>query len=134
VLRRRDFFLGVAVDQLGRRDVAWLKPDGQEMTTEEWEKDFARCLGMWLNGEHLPETDERGRALHDASFLVLFNAHHDVIEFHLPDPGDGGSWVGEVDTSTETGDVPPERSRPSGTYRLQGRSLVVLRQLPPEPA
>jgi isoamylase len=131
ILRRRDYFKGVAVDDHGRKDVAWLKPDGHEMTTEEWEKDFARCLGMWLNGDGLPETDERGRALHDASFLVLFNAHHDVIEFRLPDPGPGGGWRGEIDTSTETGEVPPEAASPRETYPLEGRSLVVLRQIAP---
>jgi glycogen operon protein len=130
IFRRRDFFKGVPVGDLGRKDVAWLKPDGHEMTPEEWEKDFARCLGMWLNGERLPETDERGHTLHDASFLVLFNAHHDLIEFRLPDPGDGSTWLGEVDTSTETGDVPPERVRPGDSYPLHGRSLVVLRQMP----
>ncbi|HEX3061421.1 MAG TPA: glycogen debranching protein GlgX, partial [Usitatibacter sp.] len=55
IFRRRDFFHGVLVGDSGRKDVAWLKPDGHEMTVEEWEKDFARCLGMWLNGEGLPE-------------------------------------------------------------------------------
>jgi glycogen operon protein len=85
---------------------------------------------MWLNGEGLPETDIRGRALHDDSFLVLFNAHHDVIEFKLPDLG-GGSWHGEIDTATETGDVPAGHATPQGTYPLQGRSLAVLRQAGP---
>ncbi len=56
IFRRRGFFHGVPIGG-GRKDVAWLKPDGQEMTLEEWEKDHARCLGMWLNGEQLPETD-----------------------------------------------------------------------------
>jgi glycogen operon protein len=130
IFRRRDFFKGVPVGDQGRKDVAWLMPDGHEMTPEEWEKDFARCLGMWLNGEQLPETDERGRPLQDASFLVLFNAHHDLIEFKLPDP-EGGGWCGEIDTSTDTGDVPPEQRAPQGTYPLQGRSLAVLRQAAP---
>jgi glycogen operon protein len=61
IFRRRDFFHGVAVGEHGRKDVVWLKPDGHEMTVEEWEKEFARCLGMWLYGEELPETDERGQ-------------------------------------------------------------------------
>ena len=128
IFRRRDFFKGVPVGDAGRKDVAWLKPDGHEMTPEEWGKEFARSLGMWLNGEQLPETDDHGRALRDASFLVLFNAHHDVIEFRLPEHG--GGWATEADTSFETGEPPPERPAPQGTYPLQGRSLVVLRQVP----
>ena len=130
IFRRRDFFHGVQVGD-GRKDVAWLMPDGHEMTTEEWEKDFARCLGMWLNGEQLPETDERGRRLHDASFLVLFNAHHDQIDFKLPDPGQGGRWHTEIDTAFPEGTPDAAVTSPSGTYPLQGRSLVLLRQVPP---
>jgi glycogen operon protein len=126
IFRRRDFFKGVAVGDGGRKDVAWLKPDGQEMTPEEWEKEFARCLGMWLNGEQLPELDERGRQLHDASFLVLFNAHHDQIDFKLPA---GHAWRTEVDTAFETGEPPQDAAPPAGSYALQGRSLVVLRQV-----
>jgi len=131
LLRRRDFFHGEEiVPGRGRKDVTWLKPDGNEMTPEEWEKDFARSLGMWLDGEQLPETDPRGHGLHDASFLVLFNAHHDLIDFLLPDPGPGGSWLAEVDTTFETGAVPAELAAPHGHYPLQGRSLAVLRQVP----
>jgi isoamylase len=132
VFRRREFFKGVAVGDQGRKDVAWLKPDGHEMTPEEWQKDFARSLGMWLNGEWLPETDERGHPLHDASYLVLFNAHHDVIEFKLPDIG-AGRWNAEMDTSYDTGIPDPHKGPLDGSYPLQGRSLVLLRQLPATP-
>jgi glycogen operon protein len=128
IFRRRDFFHGVLVGNEGRKDVAWLKPDGHEMTTEEWEKEFARSLGMWLYGESLPESDERGYPLKDASFLVLFNAHHDVIDFNLPALAEGGSWHTEIDTSSDTGDAPAEQRNPSASYPLQGRSLVVLRE------
>ena len=130
IFRRRDFFRGVPIGG-GRKDVAWLKPDGHEMTHEEWETEHARCLGMWLNGEQLPETDERGRALHDASFLVLFNAHHDEIAFLLPELGEEGAWRAEIDTAHETGELPGQAPAPNGSYPLQGRSLVLLRQAPP---
>ncbi|HYC35868.1 MAG TPA: glycogen debranching protein GlgX [Usitatibacter sp.] len=128
IFRRRHFFMGVPVGDGGRKDVAWLKPDGLEMTHEEWEKDFARCLGMWLNGEQLPETDDRGVQLHDASFLVLFNAHHDQIDFALPEAD--GTWSVEVDTALEDGAPPPGAPPPADTYPLKGRSLVVLKQVP----
>ncbi len=129
IFRRRDFFKGVPVGDAGRKDVAWLKPDGNEMTVDEWEKEFARSLGMWLNGEYLPETDERGRTLRDASFLVLFNAHHDVIDFKLPDPGPAVSWRVELDTFQETGEPPADATFAEGSFPLQGRSLVVLREM-----
>ncbi|MGZ5062910.1 MAG: glycogen debranching protein GlgX, partial [Usitatibacter sp.] len=131
IFRRRDFFHGVEVGETGRKDVAWLKPDGHEMTPEEWEKDFARSLGMWLHGESLPETDERGRALRDSSYLVLFNAHHDMIEFKLPGEGDSIEWRTELDTSFESGEPPADNASPRGTYSLQGRSLALLREVAP---
>ncbi|HET7728951.1 MAG TPA: glycogen debranching protein GlgX [Usitatibacter sp.] len=130
LFRRRDFFKGVQLGMDGRKDVSWLKPDGTEMTNDEWDKEFARCVGMWLNGDKLPETDDRGRQLRDSSFLVLFNAHHDEIEFRLPDLGQHGSWQTEIDTSTPTGDPDPAVAAPRAGYPLQGRSLVVLRQAP----
>ncbi len=125
IFRRRDFFHGVLVGDIGRKDAAWLKPDGQEMTPEEWEKDFARCLGVWLHGEGLPETNERGHPLTDASFLVLFNAHDGAIDFKLPE---ASAWETQVDTSTPGGDPPEDRRSPRGSYPLQGRSLAVLRE------
>jgi isoamylase len=129
LFRRRDFFKGVVVDDKGRKDVTWLKPDGAEMTPEEWEKDFARCLGMWLYGKSLPETDERGRPLHDDSYLVLFNAHDEKIDFALPALV-GHAWRAEIDTSSPSGEPAPEVASPDGTYPLQGRSLALLREIP----
>jgi glycogen operon protein len=131
IFRRRDFFHGVLVGDIGRKDAAWLKPDGQEMTPEEWEKEFARCLGVWLHGEGLPETNERGHPLTDASFLVLFNAHDGAIDFKLPE---GAAWETEVDTSCASGDPPEDRLHPRGSYPLQGRSLAVLRETDAPPA
>jgi glycogen operon protein len=83
---------------------------------------------MWLNGDQLPETDDHGRPLHDASYLVLFNAHHDVIEFTLPKHE--GSWVTEVDTAFETSEPPPGTAAPRETYPVKGRSIVILREAP----
>ena len=127
IFRRRDFFEGAIVEE-ERKDVAWLKPDGQEMTTEEWHKEFARCLGMAIYGGALPETDERGRQLRDASYVVLFNAHNDKIDFTLP-VIEGRAWATEIDTAYPSGAPPAETARPGATYPLQGRSLALLREI-----
>jgi glycogen operon protein len=99
------------------------------MTEEEWDKDFARCLGVFLSGDTLHETDMRGRPVHDASFLLLFNAHHDTIGFRLPKIGERGDWFAQLDTAFDTG-RPQLGAVPGGSeYPLQGRSLALLRRI-----
>ena len=102
VFRRRHFFQGRSVRGSGEKDIAWLTPDGTEMSDEEWNNNFARCLGVFLGGEALQEVDERGRRVVDDSFLLLFNAHHDAIPFKLPDLGAAG-WLALVDTAFGNG-------------------------------
>jgi glycogen operon protein len=127
VLRRRDFFQGRPLRGRDVKDIVWLKPDGTEMTDEEWDQHFARCLGVYLSGAGLTETDERGRPLADDDFLVLFNAHHDSIPFTLPALGPDG-WRTVLDTDHDAGVVAPT-DHPAGTqYSLAGRSVVLLQQ------
>jgi isoamylase len=129
VFRRRDFFQGRPLHGTDVKDIVWLKPDGAEMSEEEWAHDFARCLGVYLSGVALGETDTRGRPIHGASFLVLFNAHHDAISFRLPAYDAGAGWAVEIDTANlATAESATSYTR-SSEYPLQGRSLVLLRQL-----
>ncbi len=130
VFRRRHFFQGRSVRGSGEKDIAWLTPDGTEMSAEEWDNNFARCLGVFLGGEALQEVDERGRRVVDDSFLLLFNAHHDAIPFKLPDLGAGG-WLALVDTALGNGLLPEGTYQPNGTYQLAGRSLALLQQVRP---
>jgi isoamylase len=125
VFRRRHFFQGRSVRGGGEKDIAWLKPDGTEMSAEEWSNNFARCLGVFFGGEALQEVDERGRRVVDDSFLLLFNAHHDPIPFTLPDFGAGG-WLALVDTAYGNGLLPEGTYQPSGIFKLSGRCLALL--------
>jgi glycogen operon protein len=120
--RRRDFFGGRT--GAGAHGVRWLRPDGQDMTEAQWEDPQARCVGMLIGGAALSDTDRRGMRLTDDDFLLLFNAHHEDVEFLLPEGGDR-PWLQRVDT---THPAPPARMTfpPGATYLLQGRSLAVL--------
>jgi hypothetical protein len=55
-----------------------------------------------------------------------------VIDFKLPDIG-AGRWHPEIDTSYDTGVPDPDKAPREGHYPLQGRSLVLLRQVPIAP-
>jgi isoamylase len=97
-------------------NTAWLSPEGREMTEEDWKLPFARCLGCLMVGERLAERDERGAPIMDDDLLLLMNAHHDAVEFHLPEV----PWTVLVDTAR------PETNSPGKTYPLEARSLALL--------
>src|SRR5207248_3331239 len=60
VFRRRKYFQGRSIRGGEVKDVAWLAPDGREMTDEAWNADFVRSIGMLLNGSAIEEVNERG--------------------------------------------------------------------------
>ena len=128
VFRRRNFFQGRPIRGSGIKDIHWIKPDGSEMTDQEWAHDFARSLGVFLSGDALGEVDPRGRAIHDDNFILLFNAHHERIEFHLPILCEGCSWQVVLDTHYHAG-LETDGSYAGGDgYPLEGRTLALLRQ------
>jgi glycogen operon protein len=128
VLRRRHFFQGRPLRGSEVKDVAWLQPDGSEMTEQKWEQDFARCLGMYLAGGGLLETDERSRPIVDSDLLVLFNAHHERIDFTLPQFAPDSRWLVVLDTTHDNGLAKSVVYEPQSIYPLQGRSLALLKR------
>ncbi len=125
---RKHFFQERTADASASTGIAWLKPDGTEMTVEEWNHDFARCLGVYLAGDAPGERDAHARPANDDDFLVLFNAHHDRIDFHLPDDG-GAGWLVLVDTDRDDGLLEDGTFMPHGIYPIGGRSLALLQRL-----
>jgi len=128
VFRRRNFFQGRPIRGSDIKDIHWIKPDGTEMNDKEWAQDFARSLGVYLSGDALGEVDARGRAIHDDNFLLLFNAHHEQLDFKLPNLCEGCAWQAELDTHYHAG-LDTDGSFSGGDmYPLQGRTLALLRQ------
>jgi isoamylase len=125
--RRRHFFQGRPIRGSESKDITWLRPDGEEMTEQEWHAGFVRCFGMCLSGEAIDEWDEHGERVTDVTFLLLFNADGAPIDFTLPACGPGERWEGVLDTN-EPGVAEGERSFGPGTeLQLEGRTMVVLR-------
>jgi glycogen operon protein len=127
-LRRRRYFQGRSIR--GVKDVAWLAPDGREMTDEAWNADFVRSLGMLLAGNAIEEVDEQGQPMEGDTILVLLNAHDGKVPFTLPPVPDAQyQWLRIIDTTSVR---TVERSFKGGVrYPLQGRSLAVFRLAPP---
>ena len=86
VFRRRRFLAGGPLgEDMKQRDIAWLVPSGKLMTQADWDFFFGKSLMVYLNGDAIAEPDSRGQRIVDDSFILCFNAHHESIEFTLPD-------------------------------------------------
>jgi isoamylase len=122
ILYRPRFVLGSYNEELGVKDVTWLSPTGAEMTQEQWDDANARCFGMLLDGR----AQESGiiRRGGDATLLLIYNSHYDVVNFTLPPVAEGLAWEGLLDTNDP--DL-QQASYPFDTvYTVTGRSLVAF--------
>ncbi|WP_237572024.1 glycogen debranching protein GlgX [Mycolicibacterium lacusdiani] len=132
VFRRRRFFSGKPVGRRGEAglpDITWFTPDGTEMSGEDWGSGFAKSVGVFLNGQGIPDRDTRGERVVDDSFLLLFNAHHEPIDFTLPSDEFGGSWQVVLDTSVGIADETPDPAAAGSTLTVDSRSTVVLQAI-----
>ena len=132
VFRRRRFFEGRPMQRSADKlpDIAWLRPDGSEMTEDDWNADFGRAVGLFLNGGAIPEVDDFGERIIDASFMVFLSAHYEPIEFPL-DTKYGERWEVVLDT-TVAGDESEKPLTAPTTVTVGARAFLVLRRIEPE--
>jgi glycogen operon protein len=135
-LRRQKFFQGRRIDPhaaldlevaSGRhvQDITWVRPDGQEMTEEEWVQGWVRCLGLQLSGKTLDHVDALGQQVTDDTFLILFNPHWEPIDFYMPSYHGEECWQLLLDTRTAEAAQP--LIVPAGEpYTLISRSLALF--------
>jgi isoamylase len=128
VFRRRRFFQGRRIRGTEVKDLYWLRPDGKEMTDDDWALGYVRCLGVRLAGDAMDEKDAKGRPLVDDTFLLLLNAHHEPRPFTLPAHKRGVRWQPVFDTALyDSNEKPFTLLRGGDQYDLEARSLAVLR-------
>jgi glycogen operon protein len=125
VLRRRKFFQGKTIFA-GFKDLTWLRPDGGEMTEEAWTNSWIHALGMMLTGDAMDEFNERGERVADDTLLVLLNASPNTVRFTLPKAG--SKW--EIIVASRGGDARGRVVESAKPFDVEGRSSVVMRQLP----
>lgn len=122
---RRRWFQGQKIRGIGLEDIAWFLPDGSEMGDEHWNNDYAKSLAIYLNGRGLHAVGTRGENIVDDSFYLVFNAHHEPLDFTLPPSKYGKTWDLVLDTSTP---FVEEKQFAAGTViAVEGRSIVVLK-------
>lgn len=125
VFCRRRWFQGMAVTGRGLEDIAWFLPEGSEMTDDHWQHDFAKSLGVYLNGKGIHTAHADGSAVVDDSFYLIFNAHHEPLDFKLPPSKYGKKW--EMVLNTATGEDPSATFDPEAIVKADARSLLLFK-------
>ncbi|MDO4928366.1 MAG: glycogen debranching protein GlgX [Corynebacterium sp.] len=130
IFRRREFFQGATEDNDAHCDVAWFTPDGSVMTDADWGFEDAKTLTLFLNGKAISEPSHRGQPVVDDSFLLIFNAYHEDMEFELPKENFGTQWKVVIDTDTATGKPATEQEYAAeDTIAVPARSTLVLQAI-----
>jgi glycogen operon protein len=128
VFRRPKFFQGRRVRGSEIRDVMWFNPGGNEMSKDEWESPFVRCLGMLLSGDTIDVLSFESEPIRDETFLLLINTQHETIPFVLPG-GEHIEWELILDTATEEGFLAATRKFASGDDVDLGERAACLLKL-----
>jgi glycogen operon protein len=130
VFRRRHFFLGRQVRGSEMEDIQWLRPDGQDMTDEEWDAPLVRSFAMLLAGDAMLEWDDAGERVVDDSFLLLFNGAPEPMPFTLPATPRPARWESVLDTARPASDQGEGEVQEVGAVlELPGRSMRVFRRV-----
>jgi isoamylase len=126
LMNKRRYFKGRKIHGKGIKDIRWLNTDGTDMTEDEWDTHFLRCMGMLLNGEMMTETDEFGMPIKADILLLIVNSFWEEIPFTLPHEDVNWEWEVMVDTSKSNNKKNKNVNR---VYALEGRSLVLLKNV-----
>ncbi|WP_137973182.1 glycogen debranching protein GlgX [Pseudomonas sp. F(2018)] len=124
ILRRGRFLVGHYNEDLGVKDVTWLAPNGEEMSEEHWHDNEARCMGMLMDGRAQPTGIRRSGA--DATLLLILNAYHEAVDFHLPEVAEGSGWIGLLD-SAQPQQLSTEQFASGSQFQVVPRSLLLFK-------
>ncbi|HWA86603.1 MAG TPA: glycogen debranching protein GlgX [Opitutus sp.] len=102
IFHQPSFFKGRPLHGGGMKDLTWFNADGSEMSDESWGADFAKVIGLVLNGDALELKADRGEPIRDKTFLLYFNAHHEDVAVEVPGKRDV-RWRQLLDTALEDG-------------------------------
>jgi isoamylase len=132
VFRRRRWFQGRPLR--GTVDIAWLKPDGSEMTDDDWRSGSEASVGMFFNGDGITSPGPRGERVVDDSFLLLLNASPEPRKWTVSGPW-GEAWRLVLDTASVEPPLEADGNGDADGDELRGelvvteRSVVLLRRI-----
>ena len=128
IFRQPRFFQGRDLRGEGVKDITWVNAAGLEMDDAAWAAEFAKVIGVMLNGDSLVVRDFFGNPIKDDTYLLFFNAHHEDFAICLPGKPEV-EWRLILDTADENGFVSePPSIAGGGDYTMTARSFCLFEQ------
>ncbi len=124
---RRKWFKGIEIKQPGFNDIAWFLPEGVEMSEENWSHDFAKSLGVYLNGKEIHMVNKEGEKVIDDSFYIIFNAYEGNLDYVLPPKKYAETWHKVLDTNEDCISEDGISFKAEQKINVAGRSVVILK-------
>ncbi|HTI16476.1 MAG TPA: glycogen debranching protein GlgX [Trinickia sp.] len=123
VLRRGRFLTGAFNEELQLSEVKWMSPAGVELTSQQWDDPPMKCFGVLIDGR--AQVSGIRKPASDATLLLVLNAHHDVVEFKLPEIPGSDQWSCLIDTNVPVREELPEFES-GDIYQVTGHSLLLF--------
>jgi len=127
ILHRSRFLSGNYNEEVGVTDASWISAAGIPLADEQWEDSTMKCFGLVLDGR--ASVSNIRKPASDVTLLVVFNSHHDVVNFVLPEippnVGRDADWISLVDTNAPPRDSLP-RINAGATYVVSPHSLLLF--------
>ena len=117
-----NIFSGEISPSNGRKDIEWIRPDGQEMQLDDWNNPSNHILAYIINGNN----DKSSKTITptcDDDFMILMSGNtFGVVDFKLPPPPNKQKWELVFDTTGKH-----KKINDDGTYSLDAYSYVLLK-------
>ena len=110
-LSHEHFLAGTVCSPSGRKDIAWFRADGQEMTEDDWHFPDARFLAVAVDGA--------------TPTLILLNAHFEPLTATIPSVAGIAVWRIEINTAEANGTGTGTRT-PGEALDVPARALAML--------
>jgi len=127
IFRRSRFFHGQTIPGTEKKDICWLRPDGEEFGDEDWQTPENKCVGFLISGEageyHLTAG---GEPEPDTSFMVVMNAGEEDQSFALPTLNGGGEWACVIDTAAKDPVTSDRLVEAGGTAAIPSRTFMMF--------
>lgn len=122
-LANLDVFSGQIVPSNQRKDIEWIRADGQEMQEHDWHNPENHILAYIINGKcGEVSANASSKKNHDDDFMILMCGNtYGFVDFKLPPSPNGNNWELVFDTTGEH-----KKINDNGTYTLEPYSYVLL--------